>query len=145
MDTVQFTIRKAERDDIDRVIAFITPFVQQHKLLPRTLDELDQLVDTLFIAEQDGEIVGCAALEIYSSKLAELRSLAVRDDLQGKGVGRGLVAACIELARQRRILEVMAITSREEFFKACGFGWTLTGERKALFVQTRDDDDDGTG
>ncbi len=138
MTELNCIIRKATHDDISLIADFIIPFVEQHKLLPRTLDELDQLIDTLFLAEMNGAIVGCAALEIYSSKLAEVRSLSVRTDLQGKGVGKLLVQACIDLAREREILEVMAITSNENFFLACGFDWTLPGERKALFLQTRD-------
>jgi amino-acid N-acetyltransferase len=133
-------IRKARADELDRVAAFITPFVEQHKLLHRTFDELEELLENLFIAEIDGEIVGCAALEIYSRKLAEVRSLAVSPRVQGMGVGRRLVQACVELARQRGILEVMAITSSEDFFKACGFDFTLPGEKKALFLQTRDEE-----
>jgi amino-acid N-acetyltransferase len=132
-------IRKVCHDEIDRVAEFITPFVQERKLLPRTLDELDELLDNLFIAELDGEIVGCAALEIYSKKLAEIRSLAVASSVQGMGVGKRLVAACVELAGQEQVLEVMAITSSEDFFKACGFDFTLPGEKKALFLQTRDE------
>jgi amino-acid N-acetyltransferase len=138
MTDLKYVIRKATHEDIALIADFIIPFVEQHKLLPRTLDELDHLIDTLFIAEMDGEVVGCAALEIYSKKLAEVRSLSVRADLQGKGVGKLLVNACIDLAREREILEVMAITSNENFFIACGFDWTLPGERKALFLQTRD-------
>lgn len=138
MTELNCTVRKATHEDIALIADFIIPFVEQHKLLPRTLDELDHLIDTLFLAEMGGEIVGCAALEIYSNKLAEVRSLSVRSDLQGKGVGKLLVHACVDLARERNILEVMAITSNENFFIACGFDWTLPGERKALFVQTRD-------
>jgi amino-acid N-acetyltransferase len=33
----------------------------------------------------------------------------------------------------------MAITSTDEFFRACGFDFTLPGEKKALFIQTRDE------
>jgi amino-acid N-acetyltransferase len=82
--------------------------------------------------------VGFAALEIYSPKLAELRSLAVSSQFQGQGIGKALVQACLDLAKTRRIFEVLTITSSEEFFQKCGFDFTLPGERKALFHQTRE-------
>ncbi|MEQ8673118.1 MAG: GNAT family N-acetyltransferase [Aggregatilineales bacterium] len=131
-------IREAMPSDIDRINLFITPFIEEKKLLPRTYDELEDLIKNLFIAEVDDKIMGCAALEIYSKKLAEVRSLAVADELQGLGVGKKLVAACIERAKAHNILEVMAVTSSEDFFKACGFDFTLPGEKKALFYQTKD-------
>lgn len=132
------TVRQAALQDIAALAAFLEPFVLQGKLLPRTAAELEALLPGCFIAESSGELVGCAALEIYSAKLAELRSLAVAPDYRGQGVGKRLVEACIELARQKHVLEVMAITSAEEFFKSCGFDFTLPGEKKALFLQTRD-------
>jgi amino-acid N-acetyltransferase len=67
-----------------------------------------------------------------------VRSLAVSERMQGKGVGRMLVNACVERARDHQILEVMAITSSDTFFMACGFDYTLPGEKRALFIQTRD-------
>jgi hypothetical protein len=30
----------------------------------------------------------------------------------------------------------MAITSKEDFFRQCGFDFTLPGEKKALFIHT---------
>ena len=33
----------------------------------------------------------------------------------------------------------MTITSVDEFFLRCGFDFTLPGEKKALFLQTRED------
>jgi len=114
--------------------------VDDGKLLPRTYDELNDLLPSFFIAEMNGAIVGCAALEIYSRKLAEIRSLAVAPQVQGKGIGRLLVEACVQLAQEKNVLEVMAITSSEDFFKSCGFDFTLPGEKKALFYQTRDRD-----
>ena len=131
-------VRLATESDLTALEAFIEPFVDDGKLLPRTYDELNELLPTFFIAEEDGQIVGCAALEIYSKKLAEIRSLAVAPETQGKGVGRLLVQACVELAQEKNILEVMAITSSEGFFKSCGFDFTLPGEKKALFYQTRE-------
>ena len=137
-DSQTITIRNATAADLPALLTCIDPYIEQGKLLPRTYDELESLLPNCFVAEVDGEIVGCAALEIYSKKLAELRSLAVLPPAQGIGVGKLLVQACLDLARERQVLEVMAITSSEGFFRACGFDFTLPGEKKALFVQTRD-------
>jgi N-acetylglutamate synthase-like GNAT family acetyltransferase len=131
-------VRAATSDDVEKLDQFIAPFVEDKRLLPRTLDELEELIRTGFIAELDGMFVGFAALEIYSRKLAEVRSLAVSPIYQGKGIGKSLVTACIELAREKEILEVMAITASEEFFRHCGFDETLPGQKKALFYQTRE-------
>ena len=131
-------IRTAVQTDIPALEAFLKPFVAARKLLPRTIDELHELLANFYVAELDGEIVGCAALEIYSWKLAEIRSLAVDPNTQGMGVGRKLVQACVERAHERNILEVMAITSADGFFMSCGFDYTLPGEKKALFIQTRE-------
>lgn len=130
--------RSVLADDVPRLVDFIEPFVKAGKLLPRTRRELRSLLPHGFVAESMGQIVGFAALEIYSSKLAEIRSLAVTQALQGKGVGRELVLRCVQRAREKNVLEVMAITSTEEFFRNCGFDFTLPGERKALFIQTRE-------
>lgn len=138
-DQPRIEIRPAVPADVEALHRFITPFVTQGRLLPRTQDELTELIRTGFVAILNGAIVGFAALEIYSPKLAELRSLAVDPDHQGQGIGRGLVSACLDLARSRRIFEVMVITSSENFFRNCGFDFTLPGEKKALFLQTRDD------
>ena len=133
------SVREAHCDDIPELEQFVERFVQANRLLPRTTDELYDLVPFGFVAYADGRLVGFAALEIYSAKLAEVRSLAVHEDYQGRGIGKRLVQKCVDLAHMRNILEVMAITSADGFFKACGFDFTLPGEKKALFMQTRDE------
>ena len=134
-----FEIREACRDDIPELEQLVDRFVQANRLSPRTTDELSDLIPFGFVALVDGTIVGFAALEIYSAKLAEIRSLAVHDDYQGRGIGKGLVGRCVDLAVKRNVLEVMAITSTERFFQSCGFDFTLPGEKKALFMQTREE------
>ena len=141
-------VRPAHFADLGAIARFIEPFVEVGKLLPRTPAELDELIPQGFLATvEEAEpgsrgsverIVGFAALEVYSAKLAEVRSLAVDDRLRGLGVGRRLVAACIERAESLRVLEVMAISAEEEFFRRCGFDFTLPGQKKAFFIQTRD-------
>lgn len=134
----KFNVRSVTSHDLSLIAKFIEPFVAEGKLLPRTTEELEDLLPHGFIAEADGQIIGFAALEIYSPKLSEVRSLAVTPSYRGQGVGRELIARCVERARERNVLEVMAITSNEEFFKQCGFDFTLPGEKKALFMMTRD-------
>jgi len=137
-DAVSITVRPATIDDIAALDRFIQPFIVQERLLPRTHDELRELAEDGFIALADGRIVGFAALEIYSTKLAEVRSLAVDPAYQRHGIGKALVDVCLSRARERHVFEVMAITSSEEFFQKCGFNFTLPGEKKALFLQTRE-------
>ncbi|APZ95371.1 GNAT family N-acetyltransferase [Fuerstiella marisgermanici] len=132
-------VRPATCDDLPALESLIAEFVKANRLLPRTPDELQDLVPFGFVACHGTRLVGFAALEIYSSKLAEIRSLAVLPDMQNKGLGKQLVQACVDLAHSRNILEVMAITSSDEFFRNCGFDFTLPGEKKALFIQTREE------
>ncbi|WP_437227630.1 GNAT family N-acetyltransferase [Planctomicrobium sp. SH661] len=131
-------VRPADSEDADDVLEFIEVFVEAKRVLPRTLDEMTLLMPTAYVAFVDDELVGFAALEIYSKKLAEVRSLCVKPELQGRGIGKQLTRACVELARQRNIFEVMVITSSDDFFRSCGFDFTLPGEKKALFLQTRE-------
>lgn len=132
-------VRPATREDLPALEKLIADFVEANRLLPRTQDELQDLIPFGFVACKGDQLVGFAALEIYSAKLAEIRSLAVVPEMQSKGLGRMLVQECVELARHRNVLEVMAITSSDSFFRACGFDFTLPGEKKALFMQTRDE------
>jgi amino-acid N-acetyltransferase len=134
----QILVRPAVADDADDVLEFLERFVEAKRILPRTLDEMTLLMPTGYVAEVAGRIVGFAALEIYSRKLAEIRSLCVEPVLQGQGIGKRLTRACVELAAERNIFEVMVITSSDDFFRGCGFDFTLPGEKKALFLQTRE-------
>ncbi|MEP3478636.1 MAG: GNAT family N-acetyltransferase [Fuerstiella sp.] len=132
-------VRAANAGDLPELVALIDDFVTANRLLPRTLDELKDLIPSGFVAIWQDRLVGFAALEVYSTKLGEVRSLAVRPEAQGLGLGKQLVEMCVNLAKSRNVLEVMAVTSNEAFFQACGFDFTLPGEKKALFLQTRED------
>ena len=128
-------IRAVTADDGPALLEFIEPFVAEGKLIPRTTDELPDLFRHGFVAIHAGHIVGFAALEIYSRKLGEIRSLAVDAGFRRHGIGGKLVELYVERARQHSVLEVMAITSSDKFFLEHGFDFTLPGEKKALFIQ----------
>jgi amino-acid N-acetyltransferase len=130
-------VRPAIERDRDAVLALLQPFVDDRHILPLRRQELDELLPTSFIAEIDDRVIGFGALDIYSRKLAEIRSLVVADDCQGQGVGRRLVEACVALARERDVMEILAISSSESFFRSCGFDFTLPDEKKAFFLPIR--------
>jgi amino-acid N-acetyltransferase len=135
-ETNPILVRPVSNDDQDAVLNLLKPYVEKKKLLPRTIDELDSLLSNGFVAIAVDCLIGFATLEIYSQKLAEIRALVVAPDQQGRGVGRLLVEACLRRARQEQIMEVMAISSAETFFRSCGFEFTLPDEKKAFFLQT---------
>lgn len=138
-------IRSAHYDDLDKIQALLEPFVQQRKLLRRLESELILLMANGFVAErnEDGQpkIVGFAAVEIYSRKLGEIQCLAVEDGYQGHGIGSDLVRACVERARKKGILEVMAISASDEFLRKLGFDYSLPEQKRALFFQLHSRDD----
>ena len=129
------TIRLATQNDIPSMRDLISQSVERGEVLPRTLQELTDLLPTFFVAEStEIGIVGTAALEVYSQKLAEIRSLCILPGAQGEGIGKALVRACLDLAREREVFEVMAITDKESFFRSCGFDYVLPNQRRALFI-----------
>lgn len=119
------TIRKASARDWPAIRRLITEY-------PRQLmqDHLPKPVK-FFVAVKDGDIVGCCALEVYSKRLAEVRSLAVAKRHQGRGIATALVERCMGEARKRQVYEVLAISSSDKFFAKYGFR-TFNKEKFAL-------------
>jgi amino-acid N-acetyltransferase len=115
----------------------LRPFVEQRMILRRTRAEIAALMTTGFVVLYQDEIVGFASVEIYSKKLSEIQCLAVSQQHQGKGLGGFLVAHCVELARERGVMEVMAISSSDGFLLNQGFNYSLPNQKKALFIQLR--------
>lgn len=135
MDEFSIKFRNATADDLGEVTRFLTPFMNGKQLLPRTSLELELLLRHGFVAEHAGSIVGFAAVEVYSRKMAEIQCLAVAEMHQRQGIGRELVARCVQRARDLNVIELMAISSSEELFRACGFDYSLPNQKRALFIQ----------
>ena len=71
--------------------------------------------------KNSGRIVGCCAFVVYSKRLAEIRSLSVEKDFQGRGIASALIETCLKLAKKKRIYEVIAITGADGLFHRHGF------------------------
>jgi amino-acid N-acetyltransferase len=142
---IPFTIRRAHFDDLAGIQALLKPFVEQRKLLRRMQSELILLMANGFVAEVvdsvGTKLVGFSAVEIYSRKLGEIQCLAVADGYQGNGIGSALVKACVDRAREKGILEVMAISASESFLRQLGFDYSLPEQKRALFCQLHSRDE----
>ena len=133
-----FQMRASLPDDLDLILRLIEPFVEQQLLIPRTAKEVSDLLEHGYVAVTGDAIVGFAAIEIYSRKLAEIQCLAVSSKAHGMGIGTQLITACLDIAKQHRVLEVMAISSSGNFLEKCGFDYSLPRQKRALFFNTGD-------
>ncbi|MHC4479520.1 MAG: N-acetyltransferase [Planctomycetota bacterium] len=114
-------IEKAGINDPRDILALVNHYADRQLMLPRSLNEMyDQLRDFL-VCREDGRVLGCAALHVSWEGLGELRSLAVAEEAQGRGVGTALVEACLEEARQLGMQRVFVLTYAPEFFRRFGF------------------------
>jgi amino-acid N-acetyltransferase len=115
-------VRTATDRDAAAIRALIDHYVPSGALLPRSEAFIAAHAHDFLVAEDGGRrLVGCAHLDEYAPSLAELRSLAVAPDWQGRGVGRALVAAIEALARRRGHATLFAVSNDEAFFQRHGF------------------------
>ena len=114
-------IRHARIPDARSIHQLLLDFARDGQLLGRSLADIYDAIRDFYVFEEDGVIVGIGALAICWEDLAEIRSLAVADGQQGRGVGRQIVSACLEEARELGLKKVFALTYQPEFFKRLGF------------------------
>lgn len=113
--------RNALLPDAERIFELIAAYCDQGVLLPRSLPEICENVRDFIVVEEKGELIGCGALHIYGAHLAEIRSLAVRPEFQGRGAGRMLMNALLAEADRHQIAGVCLFTRIPEFFSRMGF------------------------
>ncbi len=114
-------IRKARIEDIRQIQKLINVFAKKDLMLPRSLNELYENIRDFWVAEEQGKVVGCCALHISWEELAEIKSLAVVVNRQGRGLGRDLVNVCLKEAKGLGARKIFVLTYKPEFFKKFGF------------------------
>jgi len=114
-------IRNARIPDAREICRLINYYAEHDKMLFRPLAEVYENLQTFWVAEIDEAVVGCCALEIVWSDLAEIKSLAVDPDRRKQGVGAALVSAAVEDARRLGVPQVFALTLEPGFFGKLGF------------------------
>jgi argininosuccinate lyase/amino-acid N-acetyltransferase len=118
-------VRQARLSDADKICELIAYWAAQGENLPRDKADVLQAIQSFAVAEIDDEVVGCAALYVYSTGLAEIRSLGLFPQAQGKGMGAELVAFLLWKARELGITRTIVLTRVPEFFGKLNFRLTV--------------------
>jgi len=114
-------VRSAKISDAKAIHSLVNFYAEQDKMLFRSMADIYKNLQAFTVAEEASDVVGCCALEIVWSDLAEVKSLAVHRSHTDKGVGKLLVAAAIDQAQNLGVPTVFALTLEPEFFEKLGF------------------------
>ncbi|MDD5063287.1 MAG: N-acetyltransferase [Phycisphaerae bacterium] len=114
-------VRSAKITDAKAIHSLINFYAEENKMLFRPMADIYENLQSFLVAELDGRVVGCCALQVIWSDLAEIKSLAVEEANTNKGIGKSLVAAAVEKAVLLGAPQVVALTLYPEFFQKLGF------------------------
>jgi amino-acid N-acetyltransferase len=114
-------VRHARVTDMPRVQKIINYFADRDEMLHRSLNELYEHVRDFIVAEVDGEVQACAAVQVTWDDLAELKCVAVAPEAHGRGLGRLVIDRCLDEASDLGLRRVFALTYKPEFFAKFGF------------------------
>lgn len=114
-------IRAARVTDAGSIMRLVNELAMRQVMLPRSPASVIEHIRDFVVAELDGRFVGCGALHVVWSDMAEIRSIAVHPDVQRIGVGRAMADALIDIARELGVPTVYAFTYVQHFFEKLGF------------------------
>jgi amino-acid N-acetyltransferase len=140
---MEVQIRAARTSDVPRIRALVDTYSSRRILLSKATVTLYEDVPDFLVAERDGLVIACGALHVIWEDLGELRTLAVDPGATRSGVGRSMVEALLERARDLGVARVFCLTFETDFFAGCGFveieGTPVTGEVYAQLLQSYDE------
>ncbi len=127
---MDITIRTAKESDIDGILGIVNGYAAQNLMLFRNAEQIKRALPGFIVAASGGKVVGCGSNVPLTSRLVELRSLAVAPEARGTGLGKRLVEMLVVKARDAGYDQICALTLSEGFFNKCGFTtvdrWTIT-------------------
>lgn len=114
-------VRKPKLTEVVAIKQLLDDAAGRGLVLPRALPELYENVRDFYVYVDELGLGGCVAMHIDMVDLAEVRSLVVREDLRGQGVGAKLLHAVVDEARRLEIARLYALTRVPVFFSKNGF------------------------
>jgi amino-acid N-acetyltransferase len=117
---IQLTLRRARTSDVPAIKGLVDIYAGKI-LLEKSLVTLYESVQEFWVAELDGEVIGCGALHVLWSDLGEVRTVAVHPKAKGRGVGHAIVRQLLDIARELELQRLFVLTFETDFFGAHGF------------------------
>ncbi|ORJ60516.1 N-acetyltransferase [Geothermobacter hydrogeniphilus] len=114
-------VRKAVIADAPVIHQLLNTYAGDGLMLSASLAEIYEYIRSFYVYVQQDRVVGTVRLQICWKDLAEIRSLAVAAEVAGQGIGRQLVEACLQEARDLGLPQVFALTYKVGFFTRLGF------------------------
>jgi amino-acid N-acetyltransferase len=114
-------IRRARTSDVRGIRDLVAPLAARRVLVSKEAVTYFESLQEFRVAELGGRIVGCGALHVMWEDLAEIRTLAVADDLVGTGLGGRLLEELVEDARRIGVQRLFCLTFEVGFFSRHGF------------------------
>lgn len=118
------TIRNARLGDAKAIAELINRFAEKGLMLKRSVESVVEGIRSFIVAEDNGKIAGCCALAFFTTELAEVRSIAVDETIQNKGVGSLLLQEAEKQLREEGVRRVFVLTRSEPFFTKSGYSQT---------------------
>ena len=112
---------KAKLSDILSMQELVKPEVEKGIILFRSSDEIATNIRSYILAKEEEQIIGFGALHFHADDLAEIRSLVVKEDFRGKGIGKGLVSTLLDEGAHLGVEKVLTLTYKKTFFESLGF------------------------
>ena len=114
-------VDRAKISDATAIHKMVNYFADKGEMLPRALSDIYENIRDYFVVRDDEKVTACAALHVNWLDLAEIRSLAVDESKQKKGIGSLLVQACLDDAKNLDIPTVFCLTYKPALFEKHGF------------------------
>ncbi len=116
-----YKVEKAVIKDAVSIHKLINHFAERGDMLARSLSEIYENIRDYLVVKQDAKLIACGSLHINWSDLAEIKSLAVEEEHQKRGLGELIVSSCLEEAVSLGIPTVFCLTYKPAVFKKKGF------------------------
>jgi amino-acid N-acetyltransferase len=114
-------IRPAKTADVKSIRELVDSYAAPGQMLSKETVTLYESVQEFIVAEEGGKVVGCGALHTLWEDLAEVRTVAVKKELQQQGIGHQILEAIIKRAREVGVSRIFCLTFQTEFFGRHGF------------------------